>query len=71
MTVSREFLQISVMEARDPELLVERMNFIFGRLMDRLDQLEGLRGNANVRGKLQIIDPDTEAVVGGFTDGAD
>jgi len=70
MAISREFIGLTMADVEDPQRLVHQMNFIFGRLMDRIDQLEAIRGKAQIRGELQIIDPDTETVVGGFTDGS-
>jgi len=70
MAISREYMGLTLADVEDPDLLVNRVNFILGRLMDRIDQLEAIRGKAQIRGELQIIDPDSEMVVGGFTDGS-
>ena len=67
MSVSRETYIIT---ASDVQSLVSQMNFFLARIADRLDQIEALRGKAQMRGELQIIDPDTNAVLHGFTDGS-
>jgi len=70
MTTSREFIQLTMADIEEPQQMVERLNWLFAHVSDRLDRLEGLRGKAQVHGHLQIIDPANGQVVGGFTDGS-
>jgi hypothetical protein len=70
MSISREVIRLSAEDLSDPVRGADRLNFVLAHISDRLDQLEALRGKAQVRGHLQIIDPDTGTVVGGFTDGS-
>ena len=46
------------------EELTQAMNVIFGRIGERLDQIEGKRGAAIIRDKLDIQDEDGNTLHG-------
>ena len=46
--------------------LVRELNFILSRLEDRLDQLEGRRGDSEIFQNLKVYDADGN-LVGGFS----
>lgn len=57
---------VSAEDARTPELLAMRLTQILGAIADRLDKIEGLRGDAEIQGNFKILDADGNHI-GGFS----
>ena len=55
---------VSAEDARTPELLAMRLNQIFSAIVDRLDKIEGLRGDAEIQGNLKILDAAGHHIAG-------
>lgn len=65
MAISKESYFIT---STNIEELVTSMNFILSRISDRLDKIEGLRGNSTVSNSLDILGSDENIVHGFNTD---
>jgi len=65
MPAKAEFFIVSAQDMRTPEAAANRLNFILSHIADILDAMQGLRGNAVIRGQLIIEDSEGNEI-GGF-----
>jgi len=59
-----QFYRVTAEDLQDPVRAADTLNQIFSRISDRLDELQGLRGDAVVRGQFFIQDPDGNNISG-------
>ena len=65
--MTREFLSVTIEDTSDPLRLAHRLNTMLQQIQERLDRMEGVRGIAQIQGRLDIVDSDGN-LVGGFSD---
>ena len=65
--MTREFLSVTIEDTSDPLRLADRLNTMLQQIQERLDRMEGVRGIAQIQGRLDIVDSDGN-LVGGFSD---